>query len=327
MKAIINTGPNRLEWLDLPLPQPAAGQARIRTGACAICATDLLMIAGWERTGFPAVPGHEWSGTVDAVGPGVDENLVGRRCVAENVLPGGDEVGFERPGGYGEFFLTQAASILPLPQSFALPAAALTEPLAVCLRGLRRLRSENVSRALVTGDGPIGLLVLMLLKRSGVQEVVMLGGRSGRLALARQLGASLALDFRELGEDQSGALLRICGQPFPVVVEASGSAIAANACLGVVANSGRMLVLGDYGPARFSLAWNDLLHREIELAGSNSGGGAWEEAARMVVDGALPLDALITHRFPAHAFAEAINTARSQQEDVVKVVLEWETSD
>ncbi len=74
MKAIVNTGPGRLEMRDLPTPSPAAGQVRIRTGAVGICATDLEMIGGWDRTGFPAIPGHEWSGTVDALGPGVDES-------------------------------------------------------------------------------------------------------------------------------------------------------------------------------------------------------------------------------------------------------------
>ena len=68
MKAIVNTAPGQLEFQELPLPEPGAGQVRIRTGACAICATDLVMIAGWDRTGFPAIPGHEWAGTVDAAG-------------------------------------------------------------------------------------------------------------------------------------------------------------------------------------------------------------------------------------------------------------------
>ncbi|MAE30524.1 MAG: dehydrogenase, partial [Verrucomicrobiales bacterium] len=81
--------------LEMPVPAAGPGEALIRTGACAICATDLKMFAGWERTSFPAVAGHEWSGTVDAVGEGVDGPLVGRRCVGENVLSDGGEVGFE----------------------------------------------------------------------------------------------------------------------------------------------------------------------------------------------------------------------------------------
>ena len=96
MKAIVNTAPGRLEWKDLRLPKPRPGEVRVRTGACGICATDLAMIAGWKRTGFPSIPGHEWSGTVEAVGRGVCvevlENV--RRAEDESSgagLPGRDE--------------------------------------------------------------------------------------------------------------------------------------------------------------------------------------------------------------------------------------------
>ena len=61
MKAIVNTAPGCVDWKDVPTPEPAPGQVRIRTAACGICATDLEMIAGWQRTSFPAIPGHEWS--------------------------------------------------------------------------------------------------------------------------------------------------------------------------------------------------------------------------------------------------------------------------
>ena len=163
MKAIVNTGPGQLLLRDWPLPEPRPGQVRVRTGACGVCATDLKMIAGWERTGFPAIPGHEWAGTVDAVGAGADPGLDGCRCVAENVLSDGGEVGFEHPGGYGEYLLTEAANVHVLPDDFPLPEATLIEPLAVAVRALRRLRLENRSSALVFGDGPIGLLILLLL--------------------------------------------------------------------------------------------------------------------------------------------------------------------
>ena len=98
MNAIVNTAPGRLEWRVCPMPEPGPGQVRIRTLACGVCATDLAMIAGWKRTGFPAIPGHEWYGVVDQLGVGVDAALLGRRCVADNVQPDGGEVGFELIG-------------------------------------------------------------------------------------------------------------------------------------------------------------------------------------------------------------------------------------
>lgn len=323
MRAIVNTGPGRLEMMDLPLPEPCAGQARIRTRAVGICATDLLMIAGWQRTSFPAIPGHEWSGVVDAVGPGVDSGLVGQACVGDNILSDGGEVGFEHPGGYAEAFLTEAAGLRVLPPEIPGWMAALAEPLCVSLRAAGRLRIGNERRALLLGDGPVGLMLLLLFRRGGVGEVTMVGGRRGRLALARELGAALAVDYRAVGADLTAALRAQVGDDFVVVAEASGSAEAVRAAVALAGHGGRVLVLGDYGLARADFFWNDLLHREIELIGSNTGSGGWDEAVRLLSGGELPLDRLVSHRFPAERFAEAMQLVSGQGEEVVKVVLEW----
>ncbi|HUV39824.1 MAG TPA: alcohol dehydrogenase catalytic domain-containing protein, partial [Planctomycetota bacterium] len=187
MRAIVNIAPGKLAWREMPTPEPRAGEVRVRTAACGICATDLEMIDGWARTGFPSVPGHEWSGEVDAAGAGVDASLVGRRCVADNVLADGGEVGFEHPGGYAEHLVTEAKNVRVLPDDFPPATAALIEPLAVCVRALRRLDVKDKHAALVLGDGPIGLIVLMLLKHDGVKDLCLVGGRPTRLALAREL--------------------------------------------------------------------------------------------------------------------------------------------
>jgi threonine dehydrogenase-like Zn-dependent dehydrogenase len=323
MSAIVNVGPGQLAMQDWPTPQPEAGQVRIRTGACAICATDLKMIGGWARTGFPAIPGHEWAGTVDAVGTEVDAGLVGCRCVAENVLADGGEVGFEHPGGYGEYLVTEARNLYVLPPEFPLAVAALIEPLAVAVRASGRLRLEDKESALVFGDGPIGLLMLMLLWHAGVEDVVMVGGRVGRLAVARELGAAEVLNYHQMEGDLGEAVCGACGGRFSNVIEASGSPAAAQASLDLVAARGRVLVLGDYDEACADFAWNHLLHQELELIGSCASAEAWPEAVRLAVEGGLPLARLVTHRFPVEQFDMGIELVRSRQSDVIKVVLEW----
>ena len=324
MKAIVNTAPGQLEFQDWPLPEPKPGQVRVRTGACGVCATDLKMIAGWERTGFPAIPGHEWAGTVDAVGAGADPGLDGCRCVAENVLSDGGEVGIEHPGGYGEYLLTEAANVHVLPDDFPLPEATLIEPLAVAVRALRRLRLEDRSSALVFGDGPIGLLILLLLRHAGVENVVVVGGRAERLATTSELGAARTLNYHQASRDLAGAVRAACDGPFPNVIEASGSCTAVEASLDLVAPCGRVLVVGDYDQARACFPWHHLLHREIELIGSNASAGAWPEAVRLAVEGQLPLARLVTHRLPVAQFAQGIDLVRRRRGDVIKVVLEFQ---
>jgi len=323
MKAIVNTAPEHLEWREWPMPQPLRGQVRIRTTACGICATDLEMIAGWERTGFPSICGHEWAGVVDSVGDEVDAKLVGKPCVGENVLSNGDEVGFEQPGGYAQYLLTEAANVRLLPVEFALSSAVMIEPLAVCVRALRRLRLENTEAALIIGDGPIGQLMLLLLKLHGVARVMMVGGRQNRLALARQLGAACTVDFHDAASGELGPFLREeLGGEFPSVIEASGSDSGIRAALDLAMRGGKILVVGDYRKARADFPWNRILHRELELIGSNASAGSWDEAVQLAVSGDVPLHRLISRIIAADSFHEAIALSRDG-DNVLKVVLQW----
>ena len=321
MKAIVNTGPNVLEWRDVPDPTPAPGQVRVRTAACGVCATDLKVMAGPGRGGWPRILGHEWSGAVDAVGDGVEAALVGRRCVAENILSDGGEVGFEHPGGYAEFVITEARNVRTLPDDFPPATAALIEPLAVCVRGLRRLAAEDRSSAVIFGDGAIGLMTLMLLGAEGFGEIVIVGGRPSRLGLALELGASHAINYHD-GGDLVGAVRARGIDASPNVVEASGSAAALRAAIEIACAGAKILVLGDYDDARADFPWERVLHRELSIIGSNASALAWPRAVEIATSGRLPLSRLVTKTLPAADFAEAVELTRSSREEV-KVVMEW----
>jgi len=164
--------------------------------------------------------------------------------------------------------------------------------------------------------------MVILLCKSGVGDVVAVGGRPNRLALAREFGACGTFNYHDAGTDLVAGVTAALGKDFPNVIEASGSAAAMNACLDLAGRGGKVLVIGDYGVARADFPWNRLLHRELELAGSNASAGAWAEAVALAASRALPLDRLITQRFPAASCAEAIGLARTSR-DVIKIVMEW----
>jgi len=322
MRAIVNSGPNRLELKDLPLPEPKAGQVRIRTAACGICATDLHMISGWDRITYPAIPGHEWAGIVDDIGDGVDTGWLGRCCVGENVLSDGGEVGFEHPGGYAECFVTEAEKLRFLPDGFSLTEATLIEPLAVCLRAMQRLRLDDRSAAIIFGDGPIGLLMAALLYKNKVEYVVLVGGRDTRLKLAREIGADETINYHQSGDRLVDDALATIPSGFPNVVEASGAQSALQDCLNVAGKKGKVLVIGEYGQARFNFPANQLLLNELELIGSNASEEAWDEAVSLAMEGDVPLRKLITHEIPAWEYGKAMEIARNWR-DAIKVVLKW----
>jgi len=289
-------------------------------------------------------------------------------------------VGFEHPGGYGQFLLTEARNVHVLPVDFPLWVAPLIEPLAVCVRAMRRLGGEKrgagearstgvppVSRmgvspmqrqpleqtptsqppvsetatpcvghgqdarethgrdarateapALILGDGPIGLLMLLLLRRAGA-EVALVGGRPARLAIASAMGASDVMNYHDAGDMER---LASRNGTFNIVVEASGGPSAMPTAMRSAGRGAKLLVIGDYGQTKADFPWNQLLHQELELIGSNASAGAWPEAIALAVGGDLPLDRLVIHRLPAHDFARAIDLTRTDR-SAVKVVIEW----
>lgn len=324
MRAIVNTGPGQLEWQERPVPEPGPGEVLIRTAACGICATDFEMIAGWTRTGFPAIPGHEWAGHVAAVGPGVPDEWLGRACVGENVRGDGGEVGFEHPGGYASFFVTEARLLHSLPEGYPLQVATLIEPLAVVERGLARWRPDGRTPVLVLGDGPIGLLATLLLRSRGSFEIVLLGGRESRLALGLAMGALRKVNYHDFTGSPATELLRQAPGGFPAIFEASGKAEAMEWALALAARGARILVLGDYGSACARFPWNTLLHRELELIGSNASEGGWERAVSVAAWEQERLARLVTHHLPAARFEEAFALAKNRRSGAVKVVLDWE---
>jgi threonine 3-dehydrogenase len=200
----------------------------------------------------------------------------------------------------------------------------------VVVRGLKRLgimgRAREAGRsALIFGDGPIGLIAVMLLRHFGVDDVTLAGGREPRLALAASLGAAATINYHACGTAMSGAILDQHHGPFSHVIEASGSGAAMEAAIETAARDGKVLVMGDYGSGRAGFLWNDLLHRELALVGSNASAGAWREAVDLAVHAGLPLAKLISHQFPAEQFQQGYELTRGRGAEVVKVVLDWET--
>ena len=308
----------------------------IETLAAGICATDLELIAGWDRTGYPSIPGHEWGGRVAEVGPGVDRRWwVGRTVVADNVItcggcpacrrgqwnacPDSQEVGFERPGAYGEFFLTRADHLIALPPNIPIEEAPLIEPLAVALHGMDRLGVRPGHRGVVLGDGPIGLLCVQLMSAAGAQDIILVGGHPERLALGAELGAKRCVNYHHVGQDLPQQILAWHGGT-DRVVEASGSVRAVEQAVEFLGQTGCLLVLGDYGKDRAAIPMLRLLHKNLTLVGANASPGTWHRAVELAAAGMVRLGPMITHRFDRGQFDRAIDLVRRKQDGVVKAV-------
>ena len=199
--------------------------------------------------------------------------------------------------------------------------AALLEPLAVAVRGMARLRPFS-GPALILGDGPIGLLVLMLLARAGISERGVVGGRDARLHLAQKLGATWTVNYHTARSSLADNILSHATEKVAVIVEATRSADVIPLAVRVAAHGARILLIGSYEGRQTTFTPNDFLHNEFEMIASNASADAWPEAVQLAVKRELPLDQLITHRFPAVEFDSAIQTARDDR-GALRVILQW----
>jgi L-iditol 2-dehydrogenase len=196
VKAFVKTGnqPGAASVEDVQAIRPGPGEVSLRVASCGICGSDVHAFssdAGFEWIQPPITLGHEFSGTVESVGPGVTRVSPGDRVVAvavqgcghcETCLAGSTQlcpdrvaVGLSRDGGMAEYAVMPEQHLVPVPEELDLAVAALGEPLAVAVRAVNvRAQVQSGQRVVVSGPGPIGILCAMLAKFNGA-EVLLTG--------------------------------------------------------------------------------------------------------------------------------------------------------
>jgi (R,R)-butanediol dehydrogenase/meso-butanediol dehydrogenase/diacetyl reductase len=213
-------------------------------------------------------------------------------------------------GAFAEYIRVPAAQLLAVPDGLSLREAALTEPLTVALHALDVAGAAPGDRVLVTGAGPIGLLVVAALRAAGVDDVRVSEPGERRRELAGKVGATRALDPREL--ETPPMPFTVVDDPVDVVFECSGDPAAMESGLAQLAPMGRLVIVGT-GLRRPRLDHNRILMNELVVTGSYCHGeGGYERAIELLASGRLPSDALIepidvalTDLFPALERLEA----------------------
>lgn len=302
-------GDRTVGLLDLE-PVPAGpGQARIRVGYVGLCGTDLHVAHGDmdARVPVPLVFGHEMSGTVESVGEGVDGWAVGDQvvvmplvwdgvcaaCVAghRHVCENLTFLGIDTPGALQPLWTVPADTLVRLPQTMDLRHAALVEPVAVAVHDVRRGAVTAGDRVVVLGGGPIGTLIAVVAADVGA-HVTVVEPDAGRRALVEQLG------FRTLdpGAGDLAAEVRgwTDGAGADVVFEVSGAAAAVAAATGLAKVRGTLVVVAIHAAPR-EVDLHRVFLRELTLLGARVYDRTdVEEAVRLVENGTIPVEALIT---------------------------------
>ncbi|MFD1505669.1 L-idonate 5-dehydrogenase [Georgenia yuyongxinii] len=339
MKAIVIKGKLDLQEVELPTPEPGAGQVRLRMAFGGICGSDLHYYNEGANGEYvvrePLVPGHEVSGTVDLdpsgeLAPGTpvtvhpatfgtpEAGIEDRR----HLWPGGAYLGSastwpHTQGGMSEYLLVSKEMVRVLPAGLTLRRAALAEPLAVGLHGIRVAGGVAGKRVLVSGSGPIGLLAAAGALTDGAAEVVATDVLSGPLERARALGVHGTV---QVGVEEIPAMA------FDIVLECSGAPAAISPALVGGRRAGIVVQVGmvPNEPRPVNLA--PLVSKELQLRGSFRFDDEIDEAVQMLR--ANPsIEQVITHTLSADRALEAFAAAKDSETSGKVVISLWQEDD
>lgn len=318
-RALVITSPGVIGLQDADELVPGPGEVVARPVHTGICGTDLELVAGVvdpAYTRYPLVPGHEWSGIIEAVGPGVTGLEPGQPVIAEGIIPDRvcaqcvqghtnlclvyDELGFTRAGAAADQVLLPAQVVHVLSPRVSLLDAALAEPAAVAWRAIGRGQPRPGERIAVVGDGTLALITTHLLRLFSPAELIVCGQRPAQAGLAAELGAT-------------GFDLAPPATSFDLVIEAAGTAGAVERAFGLARRGGRVVLVGLAGNnVKASLPIDDVVNNDLRISASFAyTSAAWAEVTALLSAGQIRLSPLITHRFPLEAYEEAYQVLRS----------------
>ncbi len=304
MAAAVYVGDGRLAVKDVPVPEPGPGELLVEIAACGVCGSDLhLVLEKYARPG--AVLGHEWSGLV--VAGGLSHMDLGARVVFEPTpgcgrcrpcRRGRPSVCLRRPvsdmrdmrGAFAGYVTVPSTNVLRLPDSLDMRSAALTEPTAIVLHAVELAEVATGDRVLVTGAGPVGLIIIAVLRSFGVTDISVSEPVALRRNRALAVGAAAAIPPDQLVDPGMG---RAVERPYAVAFECSGRAAAAEQALGQLDFAGTLVFVGT-GSDPTRVNHNRMIIMELEAMGAyNYSAAGFGPAIELLDSGVLPVDLLI----------------------------------
>jgi threonine 3-dehydrogenase len=341
VRALVKAAPGEgLELVhDAPVPEPGVHDVRIRIRKTAICGTD-VHIWNWDEWSrrtipVPMIVGHEYVGTVDALGAEVEAFRIGERVSGEGHVTCGFcrncragrrhlcrhsvGVGVNRPGAFAEHLVIPAVNVYRIPDDIPDDVAAIFDPLGNAVHTALSfdLVGEDV---LVTGAGPIGCMAAAVARHVGARFVVVTDVNDHRLGLARALGATRTVN---VAREDLRAVMADLGmkEGFDVGLEMSGSGPALRQLLEAMNHGGRVALLG-IPPGEVAIDWGQVIFKGLRLKGIY-GREMFETWYKMVamLQGGLDVAPIVTHRFPIAEYRAAFDVMRGGRSG--KVVIDW----
>jgi L-iditol 2-dehydrogenase len=307
VRLAVLSAPHRLELVERPIPEPAAGELLLRVAGCGVCASELDMWAGSAHVGYPRFPGHEVSGTVERAGAGVTGFKVGDPVAA-----------WVTECGFADYVVVRADHCFPagdVPLDLA-----LAEPLACAVNAVEYAAPALGDDIAIVGAGFMGNLVQKLAQLKGPRAVTVADTRPDALERARRLGATRTVDVRTEA---------LAGLDADVTFEVTGVEAGLKAAGDATRMSGKLVIVGFHqgAPRAVDLgAWNWMAFQLVNAHFRDPATilRGMRTAMRLLTSGRIVLDDLVTHRFALDDVDRAFATAAEKPPGFVKATVTME---
>lgn len=337
MKQAIMTAPGEIKIHEIEAPQPGKDEVLLEIQRIGICGSDVHVFHGLHPyTSYPVVQGHEYSATLAAVGDGVEGLSPGMKVTSMPQIVCGECApclrgdyhicdvlkvqGFQAPGCAQEYWVTDASTIVPLPDSFSFEQGALVEPVSVAVHSTSRAGDIEGHNVAVLGAGPIGNLIGQVAQAFGAR-VLITDLSEYRLGIAQQCGLDNTSNAAE--ESLATAAERIFGSAgFDVVLECVGVEDTMTAAIDNIQKGGRIVVVGVFGE-KPRVDMGLVQDRELNLHGTLMYQRPdYERAVELIASGAVKTDPLFSKHFSLDEYLDAYRFIDEQGDKSMKVFID-----
>jgi 2-desacetyl-2-hydroxyethyl bacteriochlorophyllide A dehydrogenase len=342
MRAVVIEEPKHFQIKELPYPKPGEGEVTLDVKACCVCGSDIHLLDGeFKGALYPFTPGHEFSGTVREIGPGVRHVKPGDRVAVEPVIScgycyyckrgktnqclNGQVLGhtaskeMKLDGGFSENVVVPGKNLILLSAGVSFEAGSFIANLGTIVYAIRRAQLQPGMEVLVFGTGANGLILAQLSKKTGASTVVVTGRTRSRLEVAK----TMDVDATVVADDsQERELNQIAPYGFDIVFETTGSSQIVERAFRFVKKGGKVVLYGIVPPElNASINPFDICRKDLEIIGSFSSVNTCIIAHELLFHGVIKVEHLISHRFSLQDWGKAIDTARDPSKCMRAIVL------
>ena len=327
MRALKIVGPGTAKVEEVQTPRPGSGEVLVEVRACGICGTDIHIFRGEYLGEYPIIPGHEFAGIVAGTGSGVTRFKEGDRVAVEpnvacnncynclhnrqNFCLNWEAVGVTRAGAMAQYVLAPEENTFDIGK-LSFEAGALMEPLSCIVHGLQKLHISLADRIAILGAGPIGLLMIQLVKRMGAEKVIAVDRNRARLEAAAGCGAdSTETDVNALPRDF-----------YDVVVDATGAVEVMRRTLDFVRPAGSVLLFGVPPVGKpMEVEPFTIFKKGLSIFSSFTSVRNSYQAISLLQAGVIDYGGIVSHRLPLEDFERGVQIIEKGDEQVRKVVI------